>query len=141
MCILRCFKENIQLKTNFHRYVDISISAIFIFRYIDIIDTLNGVSMTALLFTNSVSIYLCKKRKLILQTLQKILIKLNVLRSFDNNQFRKNQHYIVSAKLFILFCQCVCHLRYPIKFKLEILLVLIMFFKKVYHRFLLTILY
>jgi len=52
MCILSCFYEKIQWNANFHRYVDIyrytDISAIFFFRYIDIIDTLNGVSMTAL---------------------------------------------------------------------------------------------
>jgi len=50
MCILKYLKENFQLKANFHRYVDLSIyRRYFSFDIIDIIDTLNGVSMTALI--------------------------------------------------------------------------------------------
>ena len=51
MCILMCFIRNIQFEANFHRYVvnvDILIYRQDFFGYIDIIDTLNGVSMPAL---------------------------------------------------------------------------------------------
>jgi len=43
MCILSCLKRKLNLEANFHRYI-----VNIFFRYIESIDTLNGVLMTAL---------------------------------------------------------------------------------------------